>query len=115
MLQQVLNPRKCPNYFCACPKKPNYALHVCGTHCRALQNLTPRDATQHSAFTIGPHRGTPTTRTKVNSFHLLPSIGYRVNGILLETNARDMNRSMTMMPRGDDKDEPRAKTPKQEA
>src|SRR3954471_17369759 len=67
------------------------------------------------AFTIGPHHATSTTPSKVNSFHISPSFGYHMNGILLETSAHAMNRPMTMTPRGDDKRTPEAKTPKQEA
>src|SRR3954469_20355679 len=71
-------------------------------------------AAQHMAFTIGPHQATSTTPSKVNSFHIPPSFGYHVNGILLETRAHAMTRTMTMTPR-DDKRTPVIKTPKQEA
>src|SRR4051812_17722984 len=67
------------------------------------------------AFTIGPHHATSTTPSKVNSFHMPPSFGYHMNGILLETRAHAMTRPMTMTPRGDDKRTPEIKTPKQEA
>ena len=73
------------------------------------------DAAQHMAFTIGPHHATSTIPSKVNSFHISPSFGYHVNGILLETSAHAMTRPMTMTPRGDDKKTPETKTPKQEA
>src|SRR5215216_3271606 len=67
------------------------------------------------AFTIGPHHATSTTPSKVNSFHTPPSFGYHVNGILLDTRANAMTRTMTMTPRGDDKRTPEIKTPKKEA
>ena len=67
------------------------------------------------AFTIGPHHDMPNIPIKVNSFHLLPSLGHYLNGILLEPTINCMTRSMTVMPSGCDKDEPGAKTPKHEA
>ena len=73
------------------------------------------DAAQHMAFTIGPHHATSTTPSKVNSFHIPPSFGYHVNGILLETSSHAMTRPMTMTPTEDDKKAPGTKTPKQEA
>jgi hypothetical protein len=72
------------------------------------------DVAQHIAITICPYHVTPTIPTKVNYFHLLPSFGYHVNGILLETNSYCMTRPMTMTLKGGDKDAPGA-TPKQEA
>src|SRR3954468_14993014 len=63
------------------------------------------------AFTIGPHHATPTIPTKVNSFHISPSFGYHVDGILLETSTNAIPRPLTMTPRGDDKKTPGTKTP----
>lgn len=75
------------------------------------------DATHHRAITIEPHHSTPTIALKVNTFRLLSSFSPHLSGILLESNAYLMPRSlpMIMMPKRATKDGQEAKPPKQEA